>query len=191
MSDKRARLFSLITYLSIPQVSTVLMRHDKQIDKYAFILHDKDLDEQGNVKEPHIHILVRTVNANILTTVRNWFSGYFDDKGKSINTLGQVIKDIRASYEYLTHGDEKSRKEGKNLYPDNAIYCNDRAYFLDHNVSKDDNIRSAYLDLINGSNYYECALKYGRDFIIHYRSIKELYEDTFYLAKKKGVYDDD
>lgn len=175
--SKRVRSFCLSTYLDKKQVNDILLKHDRQIRAYAYIEHNKDINEDGTPKERHIHLLLRTVNAKDVDTVRNWFKGYTDINGMPINTLGQEMHDIGSSFDYLTHSTEQAREEGKHQYDKSEIVSNDLKYFEDSTINDEDNISLAVMELCDGVPLKEVALKYGRDFIIHYQSIKLLFND--------------
>lgn len=174
---ERVRGFSLSTYLSISQVSDVLYRHDRQIKAYAFIQHDKDVDENGSLKERHIHLLLCLVNASTVEAVRNWFRGFEDDKGMPINTLAQPMHDISSSFDYLTHSTEQAIAEGKYQYDPSEVISNNLDFFQNTSFQEEDNISLAVLDMCAGVPLIEISRKYGRDFIIHYQSIKLLFND--------------
>lgn len=174
---RRSRSFSLVTYLDVSQVQDVLLKHDKQIKAYAFIEHDRDDDENGEIKPRHIHILLRLIQGRTVGDICNWFSGYFDNKGVGINTLGQEMHDISNSYLYLTHSTSQALEQGKYQYSPNDIYTNDREYFEKASYNDEDNITLAVSELLEGKLLKEVALKYGRDFILHYQSIRFLVND--------------
>lgn len=174
---KRVRSFSLSSYLMKSEVVEVLRKHERQIRAYAFIEHDRDLNKDGTPKPRHIHLLLRTVNSRTVDDVRNWFKGFTDDNGMPVNTLGQEMHDIRSSFEYLTHDTEAAISEGKFRYDAADIVSNDVEYFKGTSERDEDNITLAVMDLCNGILLRDVALKYGRDFIIHYASIKLLFND--------------
>lgn len=174
---KRVRSFCLSSYLTKSEIADVLRKHDRQIRAYAFIEHDRDLNEDGTPKPRHIHLLLRTVNSRTISDIRNWFKGFTDDKGLPVNTLGQEMHDIGSSFEYLTHDTEAAISEGKFRYDPADIISNDVEYFKGTPECDEDNISLAVMDLCNGMPLREVALKYGRDFIIHYVSIKLLFDD--------------
>ena len=51
----KSRSFSLISYLTLDQVSDVLLRHSGQIRAYAYIEHNKDLKEDLTPKNKMIN----------------------------------------------------------------------------------------------------------------------------------------
>lgn len=174
---KRVRSFCLSSYLTKSEIAEVLRKHDRQIRAYAYIEHDRDLNEDGTPKPRHIHLLLRTVNSRTVFDIRNWFNGFTDDKGLPVNTLGQEMHDIGSSFEYLTHDTDAAISDGKFRYDPADIISNDVDYFKGTSERDEDNISLAVMDLCNGIPLREVALKYGRDFIIHYVSIKLLFND--------------
>lgn len=175
--QKRYRAFCLSSYLSKIQIAEVLERHSRQVRAYAYIEHNRDKNEDGTPKERHIHLLLKLVNNTTVEAVRNWFKGYTDVNGLPINTLGQPMHDITSSFDYLTHETEQARAEGKELYSKEEIISNDIQYFQDNTLYDEDNISLALAEMCEGIPLQEVARKYGRDFIIHYQSIKLLFND--------------
>lgn len=178
MSDnKRYRNFCLMTYLNEQQIKTVLAGHDRQLKAHAYITHDKDKNENGELKQVHMHLLLALVNNTTCDAVRNWFKGFTDEKGQPINTLAQPMHDISGSFEYLTHNTEQAKAEGKYIYDDTSVKGGNIKYFQDTTLQEVDNLTLALDDLMNGIPLIEVAKRYGRDFIVHYGHIKTLYND--------------
>ena len=65
--------------------------------KYAFITHDKDLDEFGEFKKPHVHFFFKVSTPRTL----NWFSEYLDIPKNQL----QAVKSERAVLRYFCHLD--------------------------------------------------------------------------------------
>ena len=177
IKQNRCRSFSIVTYLSMSQVASVLLAHDKQIKAYAYIEHNCDLNEDGTPKDRHIHLLLKLVHQTTSDGVRSWFRGFTDAESQPINTLAQCMHDSVGCYDYLTHNTDQSREEGKYLYSESDIVSLNSEYFVSCSEN-DDNIICAFNDLMSGIPLIEIAQKYGRDFIIHYRSIRMLYNDV-------------
>lgn len=175
--NNRYRNFSLLTYLSPEQIEKVILKHDRQVKAYAYIIHDKDTNEFGELKEKHIHLLISIINNTTCEAIRNWFKGFEDKNGLQINTLAQPMHDICGSYEYLTHETEQAREEGKYVYSKDNIKGNNLSYFTDSSKQDIDNLTLAIDDLLAGVPLDEVRKKYGRDFIMHYGHIKMLFND--------------
>lgn len=185
-SNDRSRNFTLTTYLSETQLQIVLLEHSTQIKVFAYALHDKDKNEDGSLKEPHIHVILCLYNATTLTAVRRWFKGYIDTDGKEINTLGQICKDIFNSYDYLTHSTLKAIEERKYQYSKDIVKSNDYKYFRADETSEYDNMTLAIIDMLNNVPLKILFKKYGRDFIIHYSSCSKIVGDILLYERENN-----
>ena len=45
---------------------------ESNIKKWAYILHDKDVDENGNPVEPHIHLVLELGDSRNFSTIGNY-----------------------------------------------------------------------------------------------------------------------
>lgn len=171
IDNKRYRNFSLVTYLKSHQIESVLLQHDRQVKSYAYITHDKCN------KEVHAHLLLCLINNTTCNAIQNWFSGFEDEKGLSINTLVQPMHDLYGSFKYLTHETEQAKTEGKYVYNFEDIKGFNLSYFTNTAEQDIDNLTLSVNDLLNGIPLVEVMQTYGRDFIIHYGHIKTLLND--------------
>ena len=94
------------------------------IDKLAWIIHDKDIDKTGKPVEPHIHIgftlSKRTTLANlarILTDRPQQFT-CFTKRGQSV---ASSTKNLMG---YLIHHTKEARKQKKYQYPVSSVHAN-------------------------------------------------------------------
>jgi hypothetical protein len=69
--------------------------------RYAFITHDKDLDEFGEFKKPHVHFFFKVSTPRTL----DWFSEYLDIPKNQL----QAVKSERAILRYLCHLDNDDK----------------------------------------------------------------------------------
>ena len=154
------------------------------VDEYAYILHDRDVKEDGTPKEPHYHFLFVLRRSRRLADIQSCMK-----KTLQGNVMLQSCHSVSGSYGYLTHENENSKVH----YDESFIVSSaDSSYWKADTSSNDfdkscDTIMSAYLDLLNSMPLTECAKKYGRDFIIHYNHIKSLLIDSGMILDK-GVY---
>lgn len=207
---------------------------DGSVSAYAHILHDLDLvkNDVGELvrKTPHTHIVLTTTTHRTLTSVINWFKGTVDFNGKRANTLGQTTRtcvhkdgtiihepiDLGGATCYLVHED----KDGKPLdIDDPAKHHYNWAEVTSCNLEmlknppqaqrgravKDDKTFEILQELMNGTNPFILAQKYGRDFILNYRKycdvayacsqfgemerIKKEQEENTYKEFSRGLYD--
>lgn len=170
---KQSRQWALVTYVDESVIERVLDSKSAMIRHYAYILHDED------GVEPHRHVVLQLYSPCAQTTVINWFRAA-DVDGKPVNTLAEPATAIDSLYNYLTHSDDVSIASGKHLYDAADIVCDDPAQFAPA-ASSQDSAAMALSDLLDGRlTLRECALKYGRDFIYHYSSYRQLLSDIRY-----------
>lgn len=178
----RSRKFSLITYLDKGFLDVILLKHQEQVRVYAYAYHDKDKREDGTLKEPHIHLVLVTYNAHTCSSIRRWFSGIHDDKGLEITTTCQICSDVFEMYDYLTHSTVQSRLDGKYPYDKSIICTNDvqgvSSYFRGDDCADYDSITLACEELLKGAKIRDLGKRYGRDFILHYNTIKQYVSDV-------------
>lgn len=174
MSEKRSRYFCLISYLSIDIILSCLKKN-KNIKHYACIVHDKDLDQQGNIKIIHTHIVIHLYNAVTLRIVRQWFSGFYDDKGLEINTLGQYINSNYDILDYLIH----KNNQDKYQYSLVDIISDDLEAMYNNEILAD-NCYEIITMLLEKKKLLDIVKKYGKDFVYHYSCYKEICKDIDY-----------
>lgn len=183
----RSRKFCCITYLNELQIKMRLLQHSNQIRVWAYALHDKDTKEDGTLKEPHYHLIIVTYTTCTVTAIRRWFSGFKDENGKDITTTAQICGDVYYMYDYLTHDTVDCREQGKYLYDKSIIQSNDvcgpSAYFRASEESNYDNITLAAEMLLKGETVQNVAKRFGRDFILHYTTIKSYVNDVLRYEK--------
>lgn len=207
----QSRYIRMVTYLSEEQLTKVLEFKRSLIEHWTYALHDKDPDDKGGVKAPHTHVILKLYTSRSVGSVRNWFKA-LDEKGQPISTLGKACENIDEDVEYLTHkcfsGEVGTINKAFNkyIYPE-TIRNSDSPIYWEGLMTADRNdkhdLSEAVLALINGEkNLHQCVKEYGRDFIIHYGSIKTLLKDldgetasgetiTVICDKYENAYDDD
>lgn len=117
---------------------------------YCYIVHDQDLDKAGQLRKPHMHLIVAWPNTTTAKNALNVFRGLDrldlgeladqsdpdDDqleissdqkkphKPTAFNKV-QVIYGMRFMYNYLIHDTDRCKSEGKHLYqPEERITGN-------------------------------------------------------------------
>ena len=165
-------------------LSNFVKDNNSVVDEYAYILHDRDVKEDGSPKEPHYHFLFVLHRSRRLADIQSAMK-----KTLQGNVLLQPCRSVSDSYGYLTHENDDCKVH----YDESSIVSSADSSFWKADTSSNDcdkscdTIMSAYLDLLNSMPLTDCAKKYGRDFIIHYNHIKSLLLDSG-LILDKGVY---
>lgn len=102
MSDLRSRNFVFLLYPENAEHIQALEKLKSSCDAYAYILHDKDVDENGSLKKPHIHfvaMLASKQNIDRLCAALGIPSNYCDV------IRGSVVGSLR----YLIHRDDPDK----------------------------------------------------------------------------------
>ena len=84
--------------------------HSQDVKYYAYILHDKCLTVDGQLKKPHYHFLVQLSR----NQRGSWFKRFNSDDMGMI--FPEPVHDPEISYNYLIHDTPTARKDGKFLY---------------------------------------------------------------------------
>ena len=79
------------------QVLSILEEQNNAV--YAFILHDKDIYEDGTPKLPHYHIYLKYKNARDFETIQNHFQGAHIEQAN----------DEKSCIQYLTHKNDENK----------------------------------------------------------------------------------
>lgn len=168
MSSKlnRVRSYELITYHSQDVIEAVLMANKSKIRHFAFILHDKDVKDDGSPAEPHFHVLLCFNNAMTSSAVVKLFP-------VGQNTFPAPMRDKADCFNYLDHADCPDKFQ----YSHELIVSDDLDYWHDlqrgQNGNDDYRVLNIIDDILAFVPRYELARRYGRDIIINYDRYKE------------------
>lgn len=162
---RRGRFFSLVTYARAQDIEKVFAIHEEQVRYWTYILHDKDVNDDGELKEPHFHILADLYNANSETALKKWFAWCKDSKGEKCNTLVEIGEDRQYLCDYLTHSNDKEKYQ----YQETEIQRYGDMLLIAGVKPRNDEEKALNIidDMLQGATYYELTRHYGREFIIN------------------------
>ena len=169
---------------NVEGLSNFVKNNNSVVSEFAYILHDRDVKEDGTLKDPHYHFLFVLRRSRRLADIQSCLK-----KTLQGNVMLQSCHSVSCAYAYLTHENDDSKVH----YDESSIVSSSDSSFWKADTSSNvtdkssDTIMSAYFDLLNSMPLPECAKKYGRDFIIHYNHIKSLLLDSGMILDK-GVY---
>jgi len=171
----RERNFNIVTYVCQDFIKSVLNSHEC---KASYILHDKDNEVN------HWHICLRLKNATTASAVLKWFNDGVDSEGQCANTFIEYCNNVPSSLRYLIHLDDSDKHQ---YLPDDVFHFGQGAIqdFYDSISNGNpelDSATRAVLYLVHGGNVRDACLKFGRDFIYHYKYIRDV------IADWDGVY---
>lgn len=181
MSTKNpmTRDFSLSTYL--PQSAVNELCNQNWIAHYAYIVHDRDTNEDGTPKQEHIHILLRTVERLTFSALqrcinRFTYEYYYGSGETAQNTFIEFTQDIDDAFRYLTHSTEQARLDGKFQYDTLDIVSDNIGYWrgeYSSTANKNNTALDIITDLENGLSERQLLVRYGREYLINRSKYKE------------------
>ena len=154
---------------------------------FAYCVHDKDTNNNGEHRKTHTHIIIAFNN----TTTENFALQVFKSIQKDgcsayPNDVIQQVFDIGNAYDYLIHDTEDSRKKGKFQYPKSERICGNNFDIGNfEQLGKDDKIKmmKELANVIIGKNYTNFA-----DF---YMDVVSNFDDTYFdiVTTHSGFFD--
>lgn len=103
---------------NIPNQWDKIINFAKEFDEYYYIFHDKDTDEDGNLKKKHIHCVVYDKNGTSLLAWINRWSGIVPPQ------FVERVLFKQPTLRYLTHETAQAISDGKYKYPRSAVVTN-------------------------------------------------------------------
>lgn len=82
---------------------------------YAYCIHDKDVDKEGEVRKTHMHIIIAYSNTTTQGSVMKLLEK-LNAPGKNAFNAIQQVNNVRHMYNYLIHDTETCKKRKKHLY---------------------------------------------------------------------------
>lgn len=174
---RNGRAFNFMCYLDESSIQRCICQNRRKIRSYGYILHDKDTDDNGCLKEPHYHGVIRTYSQFTLYQFYSWFKPYLFELNeetkqfdKKINLVPEFTSDLQMSVNYLTHKDNPEKFQ----YSVNDIMSDD---LQDLSCVVDKCYDSSYdlvNDIIDGKTELELLKKYGREYVYHRTQYREL-----------------
>lgn len=99
--DESARAFNLKAYPdSIPDMIENILKQLPTLREYAYILHNNDIDDNGQIKKPHYHIYLKFTKKLRYTTIAKAFNIAANSE------LISAVKDSKKLVRYFVHLDD-------------------------------------------------------------------------------------
>lgn len=180
MANDRFRNFSLISYIDDEdKLKSILMSKDN-ILYYMYILHDRDVDDNGDLKVPHFHISLILRCARKKSTVANYFKIPNND-GIIQNCLCEVTESNSRVANYLTHKDEPDKYQ----YSADELKSNNLLKFTSEEECSNDNCLAIIDDMLKETSTYKMVERYGREFVYKYNNYKAVVEQIAFERRFK------
>lgn len=159
---KDRRHYLLQFYLDNSQHMNILNHIINSNYKYIYVIHDEDLDDNNNLKKPHIHLIL---SFDYVKSYRKLISDLeLDEK------FIQSVENIKTTSRYLLHLDNSN----KHQYPYSSLVTNDMEFYRKYFINSESEEENIHLIL---------------EFIVHYKGIVR-YNDLcrFVLENKLWSY---
>lgn len=169
MAEKRAYNWRIVTY---SEEESVINFCKKWGSKWEYILHNKDIKEDGSKKENHFHINI---------TLKEWKSRnkVCELVGGEGNSFAIEMTDKEKAHRYLTHADNPEKYQ----YSSEEIKSNFK--WVDGKAEKA--TTEEFLRIAENENLSmrEKAILLGKDYIKNYKAYKQYIEMMKYEELKK------
>lgn len=177
LENTKVRSLRGIYYGNIENCLSIL---ESNCSHFALCMHDKDIDEENNLKKAHIHFIARFGKPRTACSFRKCF----DEKlAHLFFTCEDVF--IVEYYNYLIHQDVLGNYiDNKFPYKESSRIVDDISYWNreieNHTRSPTKSVDKGWSilsDLLDNVPFDEMCCKYGREFILNY--------EKYYNAKSK------
>ena len=171
--NERSLYFNLVLYPDEDLSHQKALDYIRQHYSCAYINHNRDLDDEGNIKKPHTHVVIRFNNyrwKNAIATELDIPSNY-------------IVKcnNFKSSLEYLIHFNDPDKAQ----YEISEVYGSLKEklafYLKDKNISESEKV----LFLIDFISSYEMKLSI-KDFVVFccHNNMYDIYRRNAYSFNK-------
>lgn len=95
-------------------------------DRYAFIIHDKDISKKDGktLVDAHIHVAFEFANAHSIEAIAKALKDYRDDGSVNVQTMKKFNGKVGNLYSYLCHRTKKAQEQKKHQYAPSIVRAN-------------------------------------------------------------------
>lgn len=173
VSNERSIYWLLILYPDEDITHQQALQYIQSHFSYAYILHDKDKDEKGNIKKPHYHVIIKFNNYRWKKSI--------SEELKILPNYLQKCNNLESSLKYLIHFNEedKTHYEVSQVHGDLKIKL--EYYLKDKNINESEKV----LYLLDFIKHYEYHLTIF-DFITFccHQNMYDIYRRSAYSFNK-------
>lgn len=155
-----------------------------KVSKSAYILHDKDIEENGEPKCPHIHFMFEAEESH---SKQSWidllfemFKPFCGDNREAVTVT--VTQYERGALRYLLHADNSDKAQYER-----SRCISTPAEWLDEALKPEPNVNPTWDDLLQCHSRHELFDMVGPS---NYSRMLKAWEDAQMDAKKESMHDD-
>lgn len=91
----------------------------------VYVIHDKDLDKDGDARKPHVHVMICFNNTTTQRCAKNLLLKLAKEGAQPIARGGEIesVHSVRNMFEYFIHNTDDARKKGKHQYDAKNRVC--------------------------------------------------------------------
>lgn len=192
----KSRNFSCVLYGNIHNLEDFVNNAETIPRAYAYIVHDKDILDNGDLKRVHIHLILCYTNPRSIDSVEKSLLEYMNkNELEHQNVFIEPCRNVKSSFDYLIHKNDKDKYQ----YPIDNVVCSSIDFFQ-HQSSTNDYI-SQILDFIESCDrfvsYTELLRHFGNILSmcrVNWIYVLKEHNDSYYLMKdlsktKSELYD--
>lgn len=116
MSDSKARYWVAVMYPENMIDNWEDVISEKLQRPYAYCIHDKCFDENGEIRKTHVHLILVYGSPTTYKNALSVFKELEKPDCVAVNKCERVIG-IRYMYDYLIHDTDNAKQKGKYQYP--------------------------------------------------------------------------
>lgn len=173
IKNERSLYWNLILYPDEDISHKNALEYIQHHYSYAYIIHNKDIDQNGELKKPHVHCVIKFNNYR-------WKNAISEELNIPSNYL-QKCNNLKSSLEYLIHfnEDDKTHYNINEVFGDLKIKL--EYYLQDRNITESEKV----LQLIDFIDSYDDNLSV-KDFIIFccHKNMYDIYRRNAYSFNK-------
>lgn len=180
------RFYSLEIIIYSSDVQSVIncLLDYSNLSHYCCILHDSDVDINGELKKPHIHFIATFSYPVSFSLVSKMFSFYLSSLSIVVlpENCCKIKTTLKSAYDYLIHKFEPDKFQ----YSSDLIFSDmPRRFSNDYSSSSSDVSFLIVNDILEGRSLRSMAMAYGRDFVLNYARYKEFALDMSFDEKNR------
>ena len=180
---KQSRFYSW-GYIAYGDESNIARFCREQGRNWAYVLHDKDLKEDGTTKEPHYHVVITFEQQKSFASAVRIAKEYLEG-----NVMAEAIADLGGALLYLTHETDSAIADGKYQYDREIVRYSSKDFYTKYvkgeEVSENEQFVEDLLCHERDFSVIKMAKRYGRDFIKNVRSYMDF--RLMALAELSGI----
>lgn len=172
-----------LNFESYEEFISHLQNEIKSDDKiqFASILHDKDIDEDGLLVPPHVHVMLYKEDRFSMKYLKDLFK---DKRQQNF----EFMRDKTSGFLYLTHDTQSAKNDDKHVYDVSEVTANfDYAEYVMKSKTSNSKMLDNLFSMIVRGELTKRMIFEDEDMTNIYIRNKQLFEEAFRVAAEKQI----